>query len=180
MRAIAQAARRATWRRSAMRAASVNVENAAFIADDVRVQDTVSLDMQPDSSIFFKSSVRGADTVRIGARSNVQDACVLLAHEGDVEVGDDVTIGHGATLVACTVEDKAVIGIGASCMKSSRVGEGAILAAGAVLNPGDEIPAGELWGGRPAAKIRDVTEKESAAFAAGVTEYVSLAKDYAN
>ena len=91
-------------------------------------------------------------------------------------IGDDVTIGHGAILHSCTIGNEALIGMGAILLTGSVVGERAIVAAGALVREGQEIPPGALAMGVPAKILRDVTEAELARVRRGKDDYVSRGK----
>ena len=103
------------------------------------------------------------DTIVVGARSNVQDGCVLHADPGmPLSVGSDVTIGHNATLHGCTIEDLVLIGMGAIVLNGARVARHSIVAAGTVLTEGQQVPEGVLVAGVPGKVRRDVSETERA------------------
>ena len=108
------------------------------------------------SSIWMNAVVRGdVNSIRIGARSNVQDCAVLhgMRHVYPVTVGEMVTIGHNATVHGCTLEDAVLIGIGAVVLNDARIGEGSIIAAGAVIPEHTVIPPNSLVAGVPG-KVR--------------------------
>jgi carbonic anhydrase/acetyltransferase-like protein (isoleucine patch superfamily) len=108
------------------------------------------------SSIWMNAVVRGdVHSIRIGARSNVQDCAVLhgMRHVYPVTIGEMVTIGHNATIHGCTLEDAVLIGIGAVVLNDARIGEGSIIAAGAVIPEHTVIPQNSLVAGVPG-KIR--------------------------
>jgi carbonic anhydrase/acetyltransferase-like protein (isoleucine patch superfamily) len=108
------------------------------------------------SSIWMNAVVRGdVNSIRIGARSNVQDCAVLhgMRHLYPVIVGEMVTIGHNATVHGCTLEDAVLIGIGAVVLNDARIGEGSIIAAGAVIPEHTVIPPNSLVAGVPG-KVR--------------------------
>ncbi|TDI62489.1 MAG: gamma carbonic anhydrase family protein [Alphaproteobacteria bacterium] len=117
------------------------------------------------SSIWFNVVVRGdVNEIRMGERSNIQDNSVIHVTEGGAGtyIGNDVLIGHMVLMHACTIHDGALVGMGATIMDNVVVGKGAMIAAGALVTPNKQIPAGELWGGRPAKKMRDLSEAEIA------------------
>lgn len=105
--------------------------------------------------------------VRIGNFTNVQDRAIISTvskvdsgFPSDVEIGDKVTIGHGAILTSCTVGDQSMIGQGAIVSEGSDIGSNTIIAAGAIVLPNTKVPSGQLWAGNPAAYVRDVTAEE--------------------
>lgn len=136
----------------------------------------------PDSSVWFGAVVRGdVHRIRIGARSNLQDQCVVHVTRDRfaTEIGDEVTVGHRAVVHGCCVGDGALIGIGAVVLDGARVGEEALVAAGALVSPGTEIPPGALALGVPARVVRVLSAEERAAQRARAHEYVETARLYA-
>jgi len=112
------------------------------------------------ASIWMNAVVRGdVNSIRIGARSNVQDCAVLhgMRNLYPVVVGEMVTIGHNATVHGCVLEDAVLIGIGAVVLNGARIGEGSIVAAGAVIPERTLIPPNSLVAGVPG-KLRRVLE----------------------
>ena len=108
------------------------------------------------ASVWMNAVVRGdVNSIRIGAHSNVQDCAVLhgMRNLYPVLVGDWVTIGHNATVHGCRLEDAVLVGIGATILNDARIGEGSIIAAGAVLPEHTVIPPNSLVAGVPG-KVR--------------------------
>jgi carbonic anhydrase/acetyltransferase-like protein (isoleucine patch superfamily) len=108
------------------------------------------------ASIWMNAVVRGdVNSIRIGAKSNVQDCAVLhgMRNLYPVIVGEMVTIGHNATVHGCVLEDAVLVGIGATILNNARIGEGSIIAAGAVIPEQTVIPPNSLVAGVPG-KIR--------------------------
>jgi carbonic anhydrase/acetyltransferase-like protein (isoleucine patch superfamily) len=108
------------------------------------------------ASIWMNAVVRGdVNSIRIGAKSNVQDCAVLhgMRNLYPVIVGEMVTIGHNATVHGCILEDAVLVGIGAVVLNKARIGEGSIIAAGAVIPEQMVIPPNSLVAGVPG-KIR--------------------------
>jgi carbonic anhydrase/acetyltransferase-like protein (isoleucine patch superfamily) len=93
-------------------------------------------------------------------------------------VGDDVTIGHNATVHGCTVHAGAVIGIGATVLNHATVGEGAVVAAGALVKEGGVVPPKTVVMGVPAKVVREVTDVERERFRANAEHYARLAAEY--
>ena len=115
------------------------------------------------SSVWMNAVLRGdVNAIRVGSCSNIQDCAVLHGQRNlyPVIVGDWVTIGHNATVHCCTVEDMVVIGMGATVLNNSRVGEGSIVAAGSVVPEHTIIPPRTLWAGVPAKMRRELTDKD--------------------
>ena len=112
--------------------------------------------MGAQSSVWMNAVLRGdVNAIRIGSQTNVQDCAVLhgMRYKYPVIVGDLVTIGHNATVHGCVLEDMVLIGIGATVLNNARIGEGSIIAAGAVIPEQMVIPPNSLVAGVPG-KIR--------------------------
>jgi carbonic anhydrase/acetyltransferase-like protein (isoleucine patch superfamily) len=114
--------------------------------------DTGDVTLGEGASVWYGASVRGDDApIVLGPRSNVQDGAVLHADpDAPNVIGADVTIGHGAICHGVTVEDGALIGMGAILLGGSVVGECAIVAAGALVPEGFHVPPFSLVVGVPA------------------------------
>ena len=149
---------------------TVFVAPGAMLIGDVAIGEA--------SGIWFNSVLRGdLEPIRIGCRTNVQDGAVIhMDKEIPCLIGDDVTIGHGAILHSCTIGNEALIGMGAILLTGSVIGERAIIAAGALVREGQEIPPGTIAMGVPAKVVREVTETELERVRRGKDDYVERAK----
>lgn len=152
--------------------ASCYVDASAQVIGDVVLGE--------QASIWMNAVVRGdVNSIRIGARSNVQDCAVLHGMRDlyTVQVGERVTIGHNATVHGCLLEDEVLVGIGAVILNNARVGKGSIIAAGAVIPEHTVIPPGSLVAGVPG-KIRRTLGDEDRAlilkYAENYVDYVSI------
>lgn len=160
------------------------IASDAFVAATAVVIGNVEIG--PESSVWFGCVLRGdSNSIRIGARTNVQDGTVIhVNHEREgaagtrTTIGAEVTIGHMALLHACTIEDNAFIGMKACVMDGVVVENGAMVAAGALVTPGKRVKRGELWAGSPAKLMRQLTEKEMAYFAYSARHYCEVAASY--
>lgn len=159
--------------------ARVYVDEQAAVIGDVVLGD--------DASIWPMCSVRGdVNSIRIGARTNIQDGTVIHVthrHEGASEgrpaiIGDDVTVGHLCILHACAVENRCLIGMGSVVMDGAILREGLILGAGSLVTEGKELEGGYLWLGRPAKRVRELTVEEKAWLDYSAEHYVKLKNDY--
>ena len=154
--------------------ARVFLAPSAWIVGDVELGD--------DVSFWFQTAARGdVNSMRLGARTNVQDGAVLhVTHERfPLRLGDDVVVGHGAILHGCTIEDGALIGIGARVLDGAVVERGAQVGAGAVVAPGDRVPSGYLALGVPAKVTRELRPEEGREIGAISARYVGLKDEYA-
>ncbi len=111
-------------------------------------------------SVWYSAVIRGdVNKIRLGNRVSVQDGCCLHTSGGDayIEIGNDVTIGHNATLHGCKVGNHVLIGMGATVLDNAVVSENSVVAAGALVLEGTHIPPFELWGGVPAKCLKKLT-----------------------
>jgi carbonic anhydrase/acetyltransferase-like protein (isoleucine patch superfamily) len=119
---------------------------------DVSAQVIGDVVLGEQASVWMNAVIRGdVNSIRIGAKSNVQDCAVLhgMRHLYPVIVGEMVTIGHNATVHGCVLEDAVLVGIGATILNNARIGEGSIIAAGAVIPEQTVIPPKSLVAGVP-------------------------------
>jgi len=147
---------------------------------DVSAQVVGDVELGADASVWMGSVVRGdVNRIRIGARSNVQDACVLhVTAQHPTVLAEDVTVGHSVTLHGCTIERLCLIGIGAIVLNGAVVGEESIVAAGALVPEGMQVPPRSLVMGVPAKVRRPVTEEEREKLRWYSERYVGLKEDY--
>lgn len=158
----------------------VYLDPMAVVVGDVELGD--------DVSIWPFTVVRGdVNFVRIGDRSNIQDGTVIhVSHDGPhlrrggfaTRIGSDVTIGHKAIIHACTIEDAALIGMGAIILDGAVVKKHGFVGAGALISPGKVVGEGELWLGNPAKKMRQLSETEIEALYYSASHYVRLKDEY--
>jgi carbonic anhydrase/acetyltransferase-like protein (isoleucine patch superfamily) len=155
------------------------IHKTAFIAPGTHVIGDVHVG--PAASIWFNCVVRGdVDVIRIGARTNIQDGSVVhvTGQRFGTFVGDDVLIGHLCVIHGCRIEDHAFIGMGSTVMDGCVIEKHGMLGAGSLLAPGKIIRNGQLWVGRPARYVRDLSSQELEVNRAGVLHYVELAEKY--
>lgn len=147
----------------------------AFLAPTASLSGDVVLGEQ--ASAFYGVSVRG-DTapIRVGARTNLQDNVTLHADEGfPCTLGTGISVGHGAVVHGCTVEDNVLIGMSATVMNGAHIGSDSLIAAGALVLEGMEIPERSLVAGVPAKVRRELTDDEVESVRQNAAHYVTLA-----
>ncbi|MEM1079505.1 MAG: gamma carbonic anhydrase family protein [Pseudomonadota bacterium] len=112
--------------------------------------------MEEGSSVWFGATLRGDnEEIRVGAGSNIQEACVLHTDIGfPLSIGTNCTIGHKAMLHGCTIGNGSLIGMGATVLNGARIGAGCLIGAGALITEGKEIPDGSLVMGAPGKIVR--------------------------
>lgn len=155
------------------------IHESAFIAPGCRIIGDVEIG--PGASIWYNCVLRGdVNRIVIGARSNIQDGTVIHCDRPDevnpkgfaTIIGDDVLVGHMVMLHGCTILDRGFVGLSATVMDGAVVESDGMLAAGALLTPGKRVGAGQLWAGRPATFMRDLTAEALADMRRGVARYV--------
>lgn len=162
---------RGTWPR---------IDASAWVAPGAAVIGDVTL--AEDASVWYGAAIRGdVHFVRVGPRSNVQDAAVLHVTRDrfSCEIEDEVTIGHRAVVHGCHVGSGALIGIGAIVLDGARVEPEALVGAGAVVAPGFRVPEGALVLGVPARVVRTLDAEERALQRERALDYVRTAREHA-
>ncbi len=153
------------------------IDPTAFVAPTAAVIGDVEIG--PDSGVWYHCVLRG-DTfpIRIGARSNIQDGTIVHVARGTLPavIGDDVTVGHACIIHACTLKNRAVVGMGATVLDGAVIEEGGMLGAGGLLPPGKRIGPNELWIGSPARFVRVMSEAELAGWRRNAEHYAGLGK----
>ncbi len=150
---------------------SVFVAPTAAVIGDVTVGE--------GSNIWYHCVLRGdTNFIRIGKGCNIQDGTIVHVNRGAEAtiLGDHVTVGHAAIIHACTLEDRAFVGMGATVLDGAVIEEGGVLAAGGVLPPGKRIGKMELWMGNPAKFVQLLTVERRAGFDRTAPHYVELAQ----
>ncbi|MDX6220842.1 MAG: hypothetical protein QOJ48_2523 [Frankiales bacterium] len=157
---------------------SPEVDPTAWVAPDAVLAGAVTIG--PEASVWYATVIRGdGDTIRVGARSNIQDGCVLHTDPGlQLVVGAGVSVGHRAVLHGCVVEDDVLIGMGAIVMNGAHIGTGSLVAAGALVTEGTKIPPRSLVVGAPAKVRREVSDDELEMVRYNATHYVALARTH--
>jgi carbonic anhydrase/acetyltransferase-like protein (isoleucine patch superfamily) len=151
----------------------------AFIAPTAAVIGDVEIGSE--TGIWFHCLVRGdMGIIRIGARTNIQDGTIIHIDSGglDTFIGDDVTVGHNAVIHACTLKDRAFVGISATVLDGAVIEQGGMLAAGGLLTPGKRIGPMELWAGAPAKLLRVMAAEERTRFDRNAAVYRDLARRF--
>lgn len=163
------------------------LDHTPRLGDDVFVDETAlvigRVSLATDVSIWPMAVLRGdVNTIEIGARSNIQDACVLhVTHDGPYSagglplvVGEDVTVGHRVTLHACTIGDRCLVGMSATVMDGAILEDDVLLAAGSLVPPGKRLTGRSLYRGNPARKVRALEDGELEMLRYSAAHYVRL------
>jgi carbonic anhydrase/acetyltransferase-like protein (isoleucine patch superfamily) len=155
------------------------VHPTAFIDDSAQVIGDVEIG--EESSVWMCVAIRGdVNWIRIGRRTNIQDGSVVHGMLGThpTVVGDEVTIGHGALVHGCTIENRCLIGMGVILLNGSHVGTESIVAAGTLLVENMQVPPRSLVMGSPGKVKRSLTDEEVAGIQGYANRYVGYRLDY--
>jgi carbonic anhydrase/acetyltransferase-like protein (isoleucine patch superfamily) len=148
------------------------VAPGAYVVGDVRLAE--------ESSVWYGAVLRGdTEPIQVGARTNVQDGCILHADPGyPAIVGDECVVGHNAIVHGCEIGEGCFVGMGATILNGAKIGDGSIVAADALVPEGKEYPPRSLIVGVPAKRVKDVSEEQTADIARGVRTYVERATSH--
>jgi carbonic anhydrase/acetyltransferase-like protein (isoleucine patch superfamily) len=151
------------------------VAETAFVAAGAVLVGNVSL--AEHASVWYNAVLRAeAEPILIGPGSNLQDNVSCHVDAGfPLTVGRDVSVGHGAVLHGCTVEDGALVGMAATVLNGAVIGAGSLVAAGAVVLEGTIVPPGSLVAGVPAKVRRELTAEEIAGIRRNAENYLGHA-----
>lgn len=132
------------------------------------------------ASVWYNVVARAdINKIEIGAYTNIQDAAILhVEDDRGLYIGDHVTVGHGAILHACRIEECVLIGMGAIILNGARIGKGSIVAAGAVVTKDFSAPDYQLIMGVPAKAVRKLTEREKRKNVHWAGKYAGLSREY--
>ena len=150
---------------------------------DARVAETAvvvgEVSVEAGASLWYGAVLRGDEApIRVGRDSNIQDNAVVHCDAGfPAVIGSGVTVGHGAILHGCTVEDGALIGMGAVLLNGCVIGADSLVAAGALVTQGAVIPPGSLVVGSPARVKRPLRPDELAGLAQDAEKYLRLSAE---
>lgn len=155
-----------------------DVHSSAFIAKSADLIGAVTVG--EEASIWYSSVLRAdINKIKIGARSNIQDGCVVhLESDLGTHVGEYVTVGHKAILHACSIDDEVLVGMGAIVMDGAEVGSRSIIGAGALVTMETKIPPGSLVLGSPARVVRSLSGEEQGSLKGWAENYVLLSRRY--
>ena len=154
------------------------MDPSAFIAASADLIGAVTIG--EEASIWYASVLRAdINHIKIGARSNIQDGCVIHLESGQgTEVGQYVTVGHKAILHACWIDNEVLVGMGAIVMDGVEIGARSIIGAGALVTMGTKVPEGSLVLGSPARVVRQLSLEEQASVKGWAENYVQLSRRY--
>lgn len=155
------------------------VHETAFVAPSADLIGEVTIGSH--SSIWFQVVIRGdVHSIKVGNRTNVQDHSMLHVTRGQspLVIGDEVTVGHRATLHGCTIGNRVLIGMGAIILDDAVIGDDCIIGAGALVTKGTKVPNGSLVIGMPAKVVRPLKKEELDFLPKSADNYVKDAMEY--
>lgn len=152
------------------------IAETAAVIGDVKIGD--------DCSIWYSAVLRGdVNSITIGNKVNIQDGAVIhtLYKRSKTVIGNNVSIGHNATIHGATIKDNCLIGMGATVLDNAIVESGAIVAANALIPSGMIVEAGCIYAGVPAKKIKEVSPEQQKEIVERIAnDYVMYASWYKN
>jgi carbonic anhydrase/acetyltransferase-like protein (isoleucine patch superfamily) len=150
------------------------VSPSAWLAPNATLVGRVTVGER--ASVFYGAVVRAdVDTIAIGDATNLQDNVTVHCDAGKpTSIGSGVSVGHGAILHGCTVEDDCLIGMGATVLNLAVIGAGSLVAAGTVVLEGTVVPPGSLVAGVPGKVRRELTDEERAGIRSNAQHYLVL------
>ena len=162
------------------------ISSDAFVACSSSLIGDVTIEQ--DASIWFGCVLRGdVARIHIGKRSNIQDGTIIHVNSAKPElnipqlhtiIGDDVTVGHQCLLHACTINDRAFIGMQTCIMDGAIIEQDAMVAAGSLVTMGKIVKSGQLWAGRPAKFMKQLTPSDIQEILASAQRYTKWSKEY--
>ena len=154
-------------------------EGRCWVAPNACLLGKVAI--EDDASVWFGAVLRGDnELIRVGARSNVQDGCVLHTDPGfPLTIGEDCTIGHMVMLHGCTIGRGSLVGIGSIILNGAKIGEECLIGANTLIGEGKDIPPRSMVLGSPGKIIRQLTDEDVERFGAGAGRYVNNWKRFA-
>ncbi|OUW16372.1 MAG: gamma carbonic anhydrase family protein [Opitutales bacterium TMED158] len=151
------------------------IPDSAYVAKEAIVIGDVSLG---ERASVWPSCVLRADinSIAIGDQTNIQDGTIVhLADDFGVTIGRNVTVGHGAIIHACRIEDECLIGMGATIMDGAVIGANSIVGAGSLVTANTLVPPGSLLMGSPAKIVRSLSDAEQSNIKRWASKYVNVA-----
>jgi carbonic anhydrase/acetyltransferase-like protein (isoleucine patch superfamily) len=157
---------------------SPKISETAFIADSADVIGDIEIG--DFSSVWFNAVIRGdRNKIKIGSRTSIQDNVAIHADpENGVQIGNDVTVGHGAVLHGCRIKNNVLIGMNSTILNGAEIGRNSIVGANALISEGKKFPENSLIIGVPGKVKREIEKSEIEAIAENAAEYVEFVKEY--
>lgn len=155
------------------------IDPTAFIAPGAAIIGDVTIG--PEANVWFGAVLRGDDhSITVGEGASIQDGAVVhvTLKDSPTVIGKNAVVAHGVKLHGCTLGEGCLVGIGAIVLDNAIIEPGAFVAAGALVAPGKTVPSGELWGGSPARKLRDLRPADREYMVFDAAHYRRLTAEY--
>lgn len=154
------------------------INEECYISESVDIIGDVIV--EKNANIWFGTRVRAdINKIVIGENTNIQENSVIhVDSNSPTIIGRNVTIGHGAIIHGCKIEDNVLVGMGSIILNNAKIGKNTIIGAGTLVTQGKTFPEGVLLLGNPAKAVRDLTEDEIASIQRSADNYVDLSKKY--
>jgi carbonic anhydrase/acetyltransferase-like protein (isoleucine patch superfamily) len=155
-----------------------NKHPRAWVSDSAEVIGDVRL--EPNVSVWSTAVIRGDnEPIAIGSRTNIQEGAILHSDPGHpLTIGEDVTVGHRATLHGCTIGDGSLIGIGAVVLNGARIGRGCLVGAGAIVTEGKTYPDYSMIVGAPAKLVKQLSPEQVESLKGNAANYIENARRF--
>lgn len=154
------------------------IDKNCYISESVDIIGDVEI--KENANIWFGSRLRGdMSSIFIGSRTNIQENSVVHGDTNyETKIGNDVTIGHGAIIHGCQIEENVLVGMGSIILNGAKIGKNSIVGAGSLVTQNKVFEEGYLILGNPAKAVRKLTEDEIESIKASAIHYVELSKEY--
>jgi carbonic anhydrase/acetyltransferase-like protein (isoleucine patch superfamily) len=154
------------------------ISNTVFVADSADIIGDVEIGDY--SSVWFNATLRGdQNKIKIGNKTSIQDNVVIHVDETNaVQIGDNVSVGHGAVLHGCKIENNVIIGMNSTILNGAEIGKNCIVGANALVPEGKKFPEKSLIIGIPGKVKRELENADIEAISKNAEEYVELTKEY--
>ena len=162
----------------AFRGISPTLHSSAFVVDSAEIIGDVVIG--EGSSVWYNAVIRGdINSVRIGMRTNIQDGSLLHVRQNyPLMIGSNITVGHGAILHACRIDDNCLIGMGAIVLDNAHIKQSTLVAAGTVVRNNSEFDGGVFIAGVPGKVVRPLTVAERTMIEESAQNYVDYIHMY--
>ncbi len=156
------------------------IHNTCYISENATIIGRVTL--KKNVSIWYGTVIRGDENcITVGENTNIQDNCTVhIGYSLPTIIGENITIGHGATIHGCTIKNNVLVGMGAIILDGAVINENVIIGAGSLVPPGKVIPSNSLVMGSPAKVVRQLTEKDIVSIKESALDYINTANDHKN
>ncbi len=163
------------------------IDKTVFVAEGSNVIGSVEI--KKNSSVWFNCTIRAdVNSISIGEKTNIQDGTIIHVSSGGFSatggagsptiIGDNVTIGHNATIHACKIHSNSLIGMGSIILDNAEINQYSFIAAGCLIPPGTIVKKNELWAGNPGRPVRKLKQKELELIDNTPLVYEKLAKEF--